>query len=385
MAFRVLFDDAFFAIAQTGIARVWREVFTEIARTEVDLQNDVEFVILNRSDAFKGSRFMLHDFPELDFQHPAADRLLVSSVAKDVGADLFVSSYYTVALGIESLLPVYDLIPEILGFHQSERGWLERILAIVHAREYLAISQSTKNDLMSFYPFVSPSAVTVAHPGVDQMRFHRKGHREVEEFRSAAGLGDYVATVGSRYQTGGYKNFDTVLHAIESDDSWDFDLVLVGGEQITSREMSVCAAAGVTVRRLELDDSELATCLSGATALLYPSLAEGFGLPPLEALACGTPVIAVRSSSIPEVLGPLALYFDGSDGAELKRQIDRARTRSWQAAIQSRGPMRAQRFSWSSFATHFVDRCHRMGHSASPRSLDTLFAEYTKHAVRAQR
>src|SRR4029079_4917606 len=99
-------------------------------------------------------------------------------------------------------------------------------------------------------------------------------------------------------------------------------LVCVGGQQEiepTLREL----APSTDVRRLGLDDAGLCAAYAGAHALLYPSKYEGFGMPPLESMACGTPAIVCRNSSLPEVLVEAALFVDENDPTEMADAITR--------------------------------------------------------------
>jgi glycosyltransferase involved in cell wall biosynthesis len=107
--------------------------------------------------------------------------------------------------------------------------------------------------------------------------------------------------------------------------------------------------------RLELDDDELAVCLSGSRALVYPSKYEGFGLPPLEALACGVPVISTLQASLPESVGRLTLPISGHSTAEVSQQLRRAGTPAIRKHFRAEGPRWAASFGWTDLADAFVE------------------------------
>jgi glycosyltransferase involved in cell wall biosynthesis len=382
-----VFDDLFLAIADSGIARVWTNVIGAIACRGLLDDADVELVVLNRSDRLLDSGARCIDFPEYDFVNTAEDRKLVTMACRDLEADLFLSSYYSFALGIPSVMMVYDLIPERYGFDGHSRGWLERKLAIAHARRYVAISASTKRDLVDCYPHVQPSVVSVAHPGVDADVFIRRTSHEVAEFKASHDLRDFLVMVGSRYQMAGYKNGDLVMTMLSEGAVGELDVVLVGGEPLQEHERAVCASAGVRVVRLALDDEQLAICLSAASVLLYPSLYEGFGLPPLEALACGTPVVCTATSSLPEAVGPLGLTISGHDPVELRSQVERALTPSWRRLVAAQGPQWASRFTWGDMAQTIVDTCLTTLKDPASQAgpVDSFLAAYTDTVLPMQR
>jgi glycosyltransferase involved in cell wall biosynthesis len=151
------------------------------------------------------------------------------------------------------------------------------------------------------------------------------------------------------------RNVEMVMHGLialgeRRPDLADVALVLVGPDRGTGRRLR--EVAGRVPRRLaifteRLDDPALRACYRSAAALVYPSRYEGFGLPLLEAMACGCPVVAARTSSIPEVAGDAAILLDPDDAPAWTSAVERvldspdARARMRQASLD-----RAARFSW---------------------------------------
>ena len=164
----------------------------------------------------------------------------------------------------------------------------------------------------------------------------------------------FILYVGQR---GGYKNFKTLIKAYSV---WkrrnDFDLICIGGAgKWQEDEFAVIAEAGLnnSVRLFpSARDEELMAFYSCAHAFVYPSFYEGFGIPPLEAMSCGTPVIVSNTSSITEVVGDAGLYFSPSSEEELLGTLDRIvdDVRLYQELVR-KGLKRSKMFSWQETAT----------------------------------
>lgn len=122
-------------------------------------------------------------------------------------------------------------------------------------------------------------------------------------------------------------------------------MVCVGGDLELEPELSKLAT-NITTYVLKLDDQDLKTAYSGAIALVYPSLYEGFGLPIIEAMACGCPVITCFNSAIPEVGGDAVLYIDGTSIDEMIQAIKKIQIPEIRQQLIDKGLERYQQFSW---------------------------------------
>ena len=135
-------------------------------------------------------------------------------------------------------------------------------------------------------------------------------------------------------------------------------MLLIVGLQVSALDRFRAAAAkrvedGSCVLRGFADETDIAPLLSGATALCYPSRSEGFGLPVLDAFACGTPVITSRTTSLPEVAGDAALLVDPSDPDAIAAALGEVLgSDAVRGRLRERGFARLEMFSW--------DRCARM-------------------------
>jgi glycosyltransferase involved in cell wall biosynthesis len=156
-----------------------------------------------------------------------------------------------------------------------------------------------------------------------------------------------IATIEPR------KNLATLVRAFDAvaADEPDLALVIAGARGWDTHEFDAALAGARAADRIvvagRVSDVERADLLAGATLLAYPSRYEGFGLPPLEAMCCGCPVIAADAASIPEVCGDAALYFDPASPADLAGKLAALMaSEAERRALALRGRARAARFSW---------------------------------------
>lgn len=383
----VVFDDVFFCMGNSGIARYWSSVLTEWK--VLAEQAGVKITVISRTGTFDDFGFDVIPFPASDWNDPfhALDRELVQRVLDDVRGDVYVPSYSRFALRTPTLNLVYDLIPEVFRFDTDGPQWLERKLALAASDRYVAISQNTATDFRRFYPGTSTLDSAIAYPGVDQSVFQRKSATQVAQFKQEFGLhNDYVVVPGTRYGANNYKNAGRIFDEVAARLLTDTHIVVTGGEGLRTEEILACQGARVSLSRLELDDEQLATAYSGAIATIYPSHYEGFGLPALESLACGTPVITNAGSSFPETVGDLGVFFDNDRLGDIARQIELAREPHRIAGVMDQGPVWAQQFRWESAARVVLESavtCARNGLTRSPE-VQSLIENYQAQAIRRQ-
>jgi glycosyltransferase involved in cell wall biosynthesis len=232
-------------------------------------------------------------------------------------------------------------------------GWLMPRLAR-HVAHLIAVSEFTKQRIVELFG-VRPGKVTVIPNGVDR-RFSVRPAEEVAATRKQLGLpeGNYLLFVGSLEPR---KNLGRLLLAWERaqsqlpDDTW----LVVAGAKGRSQVFSQVSLQQLPPRvhmTGYVSDEGLPALYSGALAVVYPSLYEGFGLPPLEAMACGTPVITSNTTSLPEVTGDAAVLVDPLDPDQIASAIARVVADSaLRAELSRRGTARAADYSWDSAAS----------------------------------
>jgi glycosyltransferase involved in cell wall biosynthesis len=228
--------------------------------------------------------------------------------------------------------------------------------AVRRAERVLAVSQSTKADIVSILG-VEPDRVSVTPLGVDE-RFRPASADAIARLRHDRGLDrPFILAVGTLEPR---KNLPTLLRAfarIANDIA--HDLVLVGPAGWLTGELETTLTQLRLGGRVRLtgyvDDAELPVWYAAASAFVFPSLYEGFGLPVLEAMACGAPVITSDVSALPEVAGDAALLVNPLDDVALAEAITRVvQDPVLAASLRERGVERARCFTWLRTATETV-------------------------------
>jgi glycosyltransferase involved in cell wall biosynthesis len=276
--------------------------------------------------------------------------------------DILHETYYSFdeyrPFGAKRVLTVYDLIHERYPdlFERSHMTTGPKKDAAQRADHIVCISESTRRDVIE-YCGVAPEKTSVIYLGVD-VEFIQAGEPE------AGRLGPprpYLLYVGAR---GGYKNFGRLLRAFAGSKrlKTEFDLVCFGGGALRTDELQSASELGLRQGQLTHqagDDALLAQLYSEAEALVYPSLYEGFGIPPIEAMAVGCPVITSNTSSLPAVVGDAGEYFDPNDEGSITQAIERvASSPTRRAELVSMGSQQYRKFTWEKCAreTHEIYR-----------------------------
>ena len=244
--------------------------------------------------------------------------------------------------GCPTVITVHDMIHELFPeeFSPLDTTAVRKRIAIDRATHIICVSLNTKKDLMRLHN-VPEKKISVVYHGVQQFA--------VNNVPSTHNGRPFILYVGQR---SGYKNFIGLLKAVASSNDLMnfFDIVAFGGEKFSSSELSLIYSLGFKSNQIKHqrgNDSLLACLYSTARALVYPSLYEGFGMSPLEAMAYGCPVVSSISSSIPEVIGNAGEYFDPSDTDDMRRAIERVVLSDTHIrGLKELGMVRLKLFSW---------------------------------------
>lgn len=276
------------------------------------------------------------------------------------------TNFVSPKLGLPLVTTVHDMgylrYPQYMP--RDRVRWLARRLgpALARSRAILADSHFTRDELLQLCPQVLPERVYVAQLGVDVGYFSDPAHgARLPEVRRRLGLPAkfalYLGTLEPR------KNLQGLVRgyaSLPTDLQREYPLVLAGmsgwRQEYFRRELDVLRARGVVYEPGYVADADVPVLMKAASVFCFPSLYEGFGLPPLEAAACGTPVLCSRAASLPEVMGPAAVYVDPHSPQEIAAGLETLFTdASLRASLAAAGPQRAAAFTWQSCARHTLN------------------------------
>ena len=270
-------------------------------------------------------------------------------------SDILHNTFYlphglTPTRGAKRIVTVYDMIPERLPKTRRRLDLLTLKRRYVEQADHIiCISEATHRDLVAVYGELD-RPVTVVHLGVDP-RFNPSVARlPILPER-------YVLMVGHRGQ---YKDGDVLLRAFARvfREFPDVQLVCIGGGDWSRDERALIRELGLEehVLQVGLSDELMPAAYAGAEAFVFPSRFEGFGLPAVEAMACGTPTILADATSLPEVGGDAARYFPVGDDEALASAIRSVLADAGAAAdLRERGISRAATFTWTRTAEQTAD------------------------------
>lgn len=256
---------------------------------------------------------------------------------------------------------IHDLAFEHLPETFTRRGKAQLRLTVRRtarqAAQILTVSEFSRQDIIKTYR-LPPERITVTHNGCEaQFTPQPSSDREAEMIKQKFGIArDYLLAVGSVQPR---KNLLRLLRAYvllrEQQPSFQLQLVIVGRQlwlyKEVLREIKQQNFAMDVIVTGYASDEDLPALYRSAVALVYPSLFEGFGLPPLEAMACGTPVITSNCSSLPEVVGKAALLVNPYETADITQTIWKlAQDVMLRAQLREAGIEQARQFTWRAAA-----------------------------------
>jgi alpha-1,3-rhamnosyl/mannosyltransferase len=271
------------------------------------------------------------------------------------------------AFSKSAVLVIFDLSYELHRQYSDEHNaqfLSEKVRhSIKNTNRVIAISQNARKEILDFYK-LSPSKVVVATPAANQRLFYRRSSSEIDEIKHKYGIkGDYILALSNLEPR---KNLSALVEAycqLPKEITNKTSLLLVGVSgwktDILFNDIVGRVEAGYNIIRPSryVLDKDKPAIISGAKMLVYPSHYEGFGMPPLEAMACGTPIITSDNSSLPEVVGVVGKMIPSDDtkllSQAIKEYCDNIEEITAKSIIE--GPEQAQKFSWAESAKIFID------------------------------
>lgn len=360
---RIGIDARFYTSAFTGIGRYVYELIEHLLK--IDHQN--QYVLFFNQPAFenfhpprRGVEKIFADSPHYSF----SEQWHFWHILKQAELDLMHFTHFNAPFLFRrpSIVTIHDLTLSLYPGKKMNSQWNRFayqfiIRSIVKRCErVIAVSDHTKRDLMRIL-YVKPEKISVIHEGVNPLFHHMTDRKIVEDFLRATDL-----TKPYLLYTGVWRSHKNLVNLIKAfailKHRYHFDGWLV----ITGKEDPWYPEVKETVRRENLEgevrftglipDEDLVLLYNGALIYVLPSFYEGFGLPALEAFACGLPVCAARSSSLPEVCGEgNAVFFDPHDPPDMAAKIFSVYNNPEKMKeLITRGQERLKYFSWEKMA-----------------------------------
>jgi glycosyltransferase involved in cell wall biosynthesis len=273
----------------------------------------------------------------------------------------------TLAFSKSSGLVIFDLSYELHREYSDEGNahflsdGVKR--SVKRTRNVIAISQNGRREIIDFYK-VKDSDVSVATPAADPHEFYRRSQKEINQVKQIYDIqGDYILALSNLEPRKNLAGLVDAYCRLPKELTNKTALLLVGVNGWKTEELFEKIRAkvdeGYNIIRPSsyIKDKHKPAIISGSKMLVYPSHYEGFGMPPLEALACGVPVIASDSSSLPEVIGKAGVMVSSKDQQALyEAMLDyliNIKERTQEAL--TRGPRQAEKFDWAKSAQVFLD------------------------------
>lgn len=332
-------------------------------------------------DSVEPLRFEIAKLPQGSWKIPlrraynlGKKHLLPVAHSDIIAADIYHSPAYIIPdqirtnRRIHKFITIHDLIPlihpEYFDSHNNE--YLKKILASITENTFVTcVSESTKNDLLSHMPMLAPDRVSVVYLAADDHFYPCRDCKLIEIIKSKYNIpleSDYFLALSTLQPR---KNFDVIIKSfikiLRAEKIKHLKLVLVGAngwnyDKIYKEIIKSGELGKSIILTGYVPDDDLAPLYSGATAFLYPSLYEGFGLPPLEAMQCGTPVITSNNSSLPEVVGDAAIMIDPNDVDSLcQSMLDLYKSSKLRSDMSLASIERAKYFDWNITTRETID------------------------------
>lgn len=272
------------------------------------------------------------------------------------GADILHSSHFrtTMLSSAKSVTTVHDLTYELgmLGWGlKTKLNIFERRRSYFNADAIICISENTKKDLLNVYPLLAGHCpIHVIHHG-----FSKTDVIE-QQLPDCVGESDYVLYVGGRMN---YKNFDLAFLGFVESGIWRYGYKLVcTGRDFVEEELEIFKKMGVQHALVNVglvDEVTLFSLYKKAHCLLYTSRYEGFGLPLIEAMSVGCPVIGVNASCVPEIVGSAGILVDDDSPSQVAQAILNLVNHFNRNLLVESGLARASQFSWDISAVKHME------------------------------
>lgn len=223
----------------------------------------------------------------------------------------------------------YLAVPECV--EKGNRDYLARTVpfSLKNAKNIIAVSQFSKDEIVKYYDYPNEN-IFVAHPSVDKRHFYKRSAEEIHKVKAKYDIFSegYILSVGNVEPRKNYAGLIKAYVSLPREVTDKYPLVIVGagGWNNDDVKMQIQKAKEDGFKIINpkqfVSDDDMPALYSGAQFFVFPSIYEGFGMSPLEAFACGTPVMASGVASIPEAAGDAAIYVDPFSDSDIKEKLE---------------------------------------------------------------
>ncbi len=344
---KIVYDNIIFSLQKYGgISVVWSNLITRIYKTVADIifmEYEGAETNVCRKDITLPESMLSKEYSRLmkirRYLNPRIDFVKHSYPREKF---IFHSSYYRTSSHPDAInvTTVHDFAYEFFVKNPIIRyiHSIQKFRAIRKSDKIVCISENTRQDLLKLLPDIDPNRVTVIYNGMDKT-FYRQAEAVTE---------DYVLYVGNRDR---YKNFSSIIQPLAQCGR----KLKITGKPLSTNEEKLIHEAHLSYEYCGLvSTEELNHLYNNAFCLLYSSLYEGFGLPIIEAQMAGCPVIALNTSSIPEVIGDNRLLVEEFSTAILAEKLNMLDDSVFRAEVIEAGLRKANEFSWEKMAQQYL-------------------------------
>jgi glycosyltransferase involved in cell wall biosynthesis len=265
----------------------------------------------------------------------------------------------------KSVSVVYDLsfeyFPQYVEPHNQEFLSSQVKKSIERSAKIITISKNSQKEIHDFYG-KPVKDVPIIYPGIDQSELFRRPADEIEKVKLRYGVRvKYILFVGNIEPRKNLKNILLAYEKLDATIHQEYSLLLVGARGWLDEEIfEIVKRLRTNGKNIQqpnkyVQDADRAAIFSGAAVFVYPSLYEGFGIPPVEAMACGVPTITSDNSSLPEAVGDAAVTVDAASVDGLAQAITRVLgDEKLRTEMSSKGYSQADKFSWDTAAQELL-------------------------------
>lgn len=272
----------------------------------------------------------------------------------------------------KSVTIIYDLSFE--HFPQYVQSQNQKFLSLnvrksaQRSNKIVTISKNSQKEIVDFYK-LDMANVPIVYPGINQRDFFRWPEEEIAKVKARYGVhGKYILFVGNIEPRKNLKNLLLAYEQLPKKTRNEYSLLLVGARGWLDNEIfEIIERLRISGNHIQqpthyVQDKDRTALYSGASLFVYPSYYEGFGIPPLEAMACGVPVISSDNSSLPEVVGDAAIKVSADSIDELTKAISRIlKDKRLQTSLIEKGYLQVDKFNWQHEAKKLLEVLMELG------------------------